>query len=61
MISLVFWVISIVLVFQESPYWFDSILTISFAVLISIIKKMWDISRWATNQLNELFSKNITL
>lgn len=57
MISLVFWIISIVLIFQESPYWFGSILTISIAILIPMIKGMWDLSGWVSNQTNELFSK----
>ncbi|CAD6368614.1 hypothetical protein NMT12_120102 [metagenome] len=52
MISLVFWIISIVLVFQESPYWLGSILTISIAILIPMIKKMWDLSGYASNVLN---------
>ncbi len=57
MISLVFWIISIVLVFQESPFWLYSILTISLALLIPIIKKMWDVAGWMTSKTNELFSK----
>ena len=55
-ISLVFWIISLVLFFQESPYWLGSILTISIALLIPMIKVMWDMSVWVTSQFQQLSS-----
>jgi hypothetical protein len=59
-ISLVFWIISIVLVFQESPYWLASIPTISIAILVPMIKKMWDMAGWMSNQTSKLLSKEKT-
>lgn len=53
-ISLVFWIVSIVLMFQESPYWLWSILTISIAILIPLIKGIWDMSGWLTNKIEKL-------
>jgi hypothetical protein len=56
LISLVFWIISLVLFFQESPYWLWAILTISIALLIPMIKWMWDMSGWMLRQTNQLIS-----
>jgi hypothetical protein len=47
-----FWIISVVLAFQESPYWLWAILTISLALLIRMIAQMWKISHWASNLIN---------
>jgi hypothetical protein len=52
-ISLVFWIISLVLFFQESPYWLWAILTISIALLIPMIKGMWDMAVWVTNKIEK--------
>jgi hypothetical protein len=53
LISLVFWIISLVLFFQESPYWLWAILTISIALLIPMIKGMWNVSVWITNKIEK--------
>lgn len=56
MIPPVFWIISGVLVFQESPYWLWSILTVLIALLIPIIEGILDMSGWLSDRSTGLFS-----
>ena len=56
-ISLIFLVISGVLFFLESPYNLLSILTFLAAIIIPMIKAMWEVSGWASNQFNNLSSE----
>ncbi len=36
----------------ENPYWYTSILTLTIAVFIILLKIMWNIAGWADNKLN---------
>ena len=61
-ISLIFLVISGVLFFLESPYNLLSILTFLAAIIIPMIKGMWEVSGWASNQYDRFFGNdNITI
>ena len=61
-ISLIFLVISGVLFFLESPYNLLSILTFLAAINIPIIKGMWEVSGWASNQYDRFFGNdNVTI
>lgn len=56
MICLILLVISGGLLCLESPYRFLSILTISATILIPMIKGMWEVSGWASNQFSKSFN-----
>ena len=56
-ISLIFLLVFGVLAIQESPYWLYSIPFLILAIVIPLIKGMWDASGWMSEQTNEMFSK----
>jgi len=50
-ISLILGVISFVL---PSPYWLLAILFFSIGIIVPLTKKIWDVSGWASNKVEEL-------
>jgi len=43
---------------MDSPYWYLSILTLAGVISIILIKIMWNVSGWATDQFHEFVDKN---
>jgi len=42
---------------MESPYWYASILTFSLVILIILIRIMWGIAGWGSDQVERVFGK----
>ena len=51
LISLILGVISFVL---PNPYWLLSILFFAIGIIVPLTKKIWDVSGWASNKVEEL-------
>jgi len=45
-------ILTVVFFSIENPYWYTSILTLTIAVFIILLKMMWNIAGWADNKLN---------
>lgn len=56
-ISLIFLLVFGGLVIQESPYWLWSIPFLVLGIMIPMVKGMWEVSSWITDQVNELKSE----
>ena len=51
-------VLTVVLFSMESPYWYASILTFSLVILIILIRIMWGVAGWGSEQVDRVFRKD---
>ena len=57
-ITLILFIASGFLFFQDSPFWYFGILTLTAAILIPLISLMWKIAGWGADKVEELTRKD---